>query len=254
MWGKSEQIDRNRLVSYDGHSSDKGKDRALAEPGGFWEYNDVRVNRLSLSLLRRFGRPLPEIFAERIMAPVGASRDWRWEGYRNSFVEIGGRTMQSVPGGGHWGGGVFIHAEDQARVALLMLRRGRWGSRAVLAEDWVRESLTPCALNPNYGLLWWLNTGRMRFPAAPEESFFALGTGGNICWIDPGTDIVAVLRWIHTDQADAFIAAVMSATAEPLRRLAEKRKPFSGETCSQASGMGILDPALLALALKSSVI
>ena len=118
--------------------------------------------------------------------------------------------MQSVPGGGHWGGGVFIHAEDQAGVALLMLR---WAAGAAVRclRKTVRESLTPCALNPNYGLLWWLNTGRIRFPAAPEESFFALGTGGNICWVDPGADIVAVLRWIHTDQADAFIAGVMSA-------------------------------------------
>ena len=36
-------------------------------PGEYWEYNDVRVNRLSLALLRRFRRPLPEVFAERIM-------------------------------------------------------------------------------------------------------------------------------------------------------------------------------------------
>jgi hypothetical protein len=52
-------------------------------------------------------------------------------------------------------------------------------------------------------------------PAAPEESFFALGTGGNICWIDPGTDIAAVLRWIDMEQADAFIATVMSAITGP---------------------------------------
>ncbi len=61
----------------------------------FWEYNDVRVNRLALALLRRFGRPLPEVFAERIMRPIGASSDWSWHGYRTSMVEIDGRMIES---------------------------------------------------------------------------------------------------------------------------------------------------------------
>ncbi|MFQ5550665.1 MAG: serine hydrolase, partial [Gemmatimonadales bacterium] len=37
----------------------EGRDRALNQPGTFWEYNDVRVNRTALSLLRVFGRALP---------------------------------------------------------------------------------------------------------------------------------------------------------------------------------------------------
>ena len=86
----------------------------------------MRVNRLALALLRRFRRPLPEVFAERIMQPIGASADWRWHGYRTSMVEIDGRMIESVSGGSHWGGGVAIHAEDQARIGLLMLHRGVW--------------------------------------------------------------------------------------------------------------------------------
>ena len=106
-------------------------------PGSFWEYNDVRVNRLALALLRAFRRPLPEVFAERIMRPIGASDDWSWHGYRTSTVEIDGRMMKSVSGGSHWGGGVAIHAEDQARIGLLMLRRGEWEGRRLLPERWI---------------------------------------------------------------------------------------------------------------------
>ena len=50
----------------------KGDPRPLVAPGGYWEYNDVRVNRLSLALLRRFRQPLPEVFAERIIATDSA--------------------------------------------------------------------------------------------------------------------------------------------------------------------------------------
>ncbi len=106
------------------------------------------------------------------MDPIGASSDWSWHGYRTSSVEIDGRMIESVAGGTHWGGGMLIHAEDQARIGLLMLRRGEWGGRRILPESWIDESLRPCALNPVYGLLWWLNTGRGRYESAPEDSFF----------------------------------------------------------------------------------
>ena len=65
--------------------------------GWFWEYNDVRVNRLSLALLRLFRRPLPEVLAQRIMRPIGASDDWAWHGYWTSVVEIDGKMMEPSP-------------------------------------------------------------------------------------------------------------------------------------------------------------
>jgi CubicO group peptidase (beta-lactamase class C family) len=171
----------------------------------------VRVNRLSLALLRRFGRALPAVFKARIMDPIGASASWDWAGYRNSFVEIGGERLQSVPGGGHWGGGVFIHAEDQARIGLLMLRRGTWGGQRLLAESWLELSTTPCPINPQYGFLWWLNRDGTLFPSASRASFFAIGAGGNITWIDPANGIVAVMRWIDRAAADGFIKRVCAA-------------------------------------------
>lgn len=216
LFGKSDQIDRYRSLATEfagKPAPHKGEARPLQAPGTNWEYNDVRVNRLSLALLRRFARPLPEVFSERIMRPIGASADWRWEGYRTSFVEVGGRRMQSVSGGGHWGGGVFIHAEDQARIGLLMLNRGVWGQQRLLPERWIDLSLTPCAIEPDYGFLWWLNTGRQYRPNASPESYFATGAGGNFTWIDPAHDLVAVLRWIDPAELNVFIGHVMAALA-----------------------------------------
>ena len=69
LFGKSDIIDRNRNLAVEGKGR-KGAARPLRAPGTFWEYNDVRVNRLALALLRRFRRPLPEVFAERIMGPI----------------------------------------------------------------------------------------------------------------------------------------------------------------------------------------
>ncbi len=210
LFGKSDVIDRNRNLAVEGKGK-KGDPRPLQAPGTHWEYNDVRVNRLSLALLRRFRRPLPEVFAERIMRPIGASDSWSWHGYRTSTVDVEGRLIESVSGGTHWGGGMLIHAEDQARIGLLMLARGEWQGKRILPESWIDESLRPCMLNRNYGLLWWLNTGHGRYKSAPERSFFASGAGGNITWVAPDQDLVAVMRWIDPGSVDTFTRLIMQA-------------------------------------------
>jgi len=189
----------------------KGTHRDLRAPGEFWEYNDVRVNRLSLALLRVWQRPLPEVFKELVMDPIGASPDWEWHGYRNSYVEIDQRRVQSVSGGGHWGGGVFISARDQARLGLMLLHRGVWGTSRILSEAWIDRMIEPCPLYRNYGYLWWLNTKRSLYPSASPASYYARGAGGNLTWVDPENDIVAVLRWTDPAAMDGFMKLTMAA-------------------------------------------
>jgi CubicO group peptidase (beta-lactamase class C family) len=147
------------------------------------------------------------------MDPIGASPEWEWHGYRNSYVEIDGRRVQSVSGGGHWGGGVFISARDQARIGLMLLRRGVWGGRRILSEAWIERMLEPCPLYPNYGYLWWLNTGRALYPNASAQSYYARGAGGNLTWIDPENDVVAVLRWTDPAAMDGFMKLTMAAVS-----------------------------------------
>ncbi len=91
---------------------DNLKQRKLNEPGTHYKYNDVRVNLLAYSLLQVWRIPLPVILREKIMDPIGASPTWRWHGYENSWVLVDGLKMQSVSGGGHWGGGMFISTRD----------------------------------------------------------------------------------------------------------------------------------------------
>lgn len=214
IFDKSDQVDHNRQIGAGADNSRKGEKRELREPGTFYEYNDVRVNVLSYALLRRFGRALPEVLKERIMDPIGASDTWRWHGYENSWVDLGGgRKAQSVPGGAHWGGGIFISALDHARLGLLIGRQGEWAGRQLLSRAYIAEMLAPSATNPDYGFLWWLNRGKARYPSATEGSVFALGAGSNIIWVEPENDLVVVGRWADQTKFNTFFGHVMGALA-----------------------------------------
>jgi CubicO group peptidase (beta-lactamase class C family) len=113
----------------------------------------------------------------------------RWLGYDNAWVVIG-QPMQSVTGGGHWGGGMFINAYDMARFGYLTLRRGKWGDRQLLSETWVTMALTPTGLSSPYGFMnYFLNTERKQWPSAPATSFMHNGNGLNMIYIDPENDL-----------------------------------------------------------------
>ena len=213
LFGKEDRIDHNRVVGIAVADAPKGTRRPLKPPGTFYEYNDVRVNRLSLCLLQLFKEPLPSVLKRRIMDPIGASSTWRWDGYRNSAVTIDGREMVSVPGGGHWGGGIVVSASDLALMGLLVARGGKWEGKEILHPGWTDELVKPCPVAPFYGLMWWLNANRRQFAAASERSFFALGWGSHIVWIDPDNDLVTVLRWIDRKQAPQFVERLLGALA-----------------------------------------
>ncbi len=228
LWGKPDWADRPEGEPH------PWLPRERPEPGTIWKYNDVRVNRLALSLLRIWREPLPKVLRENLMEPIGASRTWEWHGYENSWVTIDGVRMQSVSGGAHWGGGMWINTRDLARFGYLCLNQGRWENRQILSEQWIKMSSSPvaeenyCSQEPrwsgnatdsvsskqqvSYGYMnWFLNTRRHLLPSAPDSSFYHAGAGSNLIWIDPESDLVVVVRWFNKDRLDELIKRVLAS-------------------------------------------
>lgn len=209
LFGIPDTVDHNRSVAGQEGAPTKGEPRKLKPPGTFWEYNDVRVNALGLAALHVWHEALPDVLRREVMDPVGASSDWAWHAYDNARVSIGGRRFSSVPGGAHWGGGLWISAFDHARFGLLMLAGGVWDGARLLSKAWLDQALTPCEPNPRYGLMWWLNTGQAAWPDASERAFAAIGAGGNVVFVEPALDLVVVTRW--AGDANGTIARVIKA-------------------------------------------
>jgi len=211
--GMPDQVEHNRRVSHDPKPPQgrKGEARTLQRPGTYWEYNDVRINQLSLALLHLFRQPLPEVFAQTVLQPIGAGRDFRWAGYDDAWVEIDGRRMQSVPGGTHWGAGVSISARDQARIGQLLLDGGQHRGEQIVPAHWVERMQQPCWVAPFYGWLTWLNRQGRMFADASGESWFMVGAGGNYVWMDPTHRAVVVVRWLDGAGAPGFVSRVARA-------------------------------------------
>jgi CubicO group peptidase (beta-lactamase class C family) len=211
LWGKPDWADRP-----EGQPSEWAN-RPLREPGTFYKYNDVRVNVLALAALHVLRRPLPELLREEIMEPIGASSTWRWHGYENSWIELDGRRVQSMTGGGHWGGGMFISARDMARFGYLFLRNGKWKDRQLVSEKWIAMARTPGAANQSYGYMnWFLNSGpKPSFSNAPRTIVTFQGNGANIIYIDWQNDLVVVVRWIQQRAFNEFIGQVLGAIGAP---------------------------------------
>ena len=207
LWGKPDWADRPE------GKQEEWAMRKLNVPGARYKYNDVRVNVMALAALQVWRRPLPEVLQREIMDPIGASNKWRWVGYDNSWIELDGQRMQSVSGGGHWGGGMFIDAWDLARFGYLMLRDGKWNDKQLISPDWIRMARTPGKANAEYGHAnWYLNPDRKRLSAAPETAVTFDGNGQNIVYVDRQNDLLIVVRWIDsTASLNEFIGKVIAA-------------------------------------------
>lgn len=206
LWGKPEWADRPDSSKAD------WKNRARFASGSRYEYNDVRVNALALAATSVWRKPLPQVLKQQIMDPIGASTTWRWTGYQNAWITLDGQAVQSVSGGGHWGGGMFINAYDMARFGLLTLHEGNWNGRQLISKQWVKQALTPTPVKTDYGYMnWFLNTGRKMLPSAPATAFMHLGNGNNVIYVDPEHDLVIVLRWITQKGVDDTVKEVLRA-------------------------------------------
>jgi CubicO group peptidase (beta-lactamase class C family) len=107
---------------------------------------------------------------------------------------------------------MFISAYDQARFGLLTMRGGKWGTKQIIPESWVKLSRVPTTVQPGYGFMnYYLNTDRKAWPSAPATVFTHIGNGANLVICDPDDDIVIVARWIESSALDGLIQRVLAA-------------------------------------------
>lgn len=165
-----------------------------AEPGSTWVYNNSAIQTLEEVVSGATGTDMADFGTERLLEPLGMA-DSSWERDR------AGNPMAFM--------GVRSTCRDMARFGLMALNGGSWDGEQIVSAGWMEDSTSSSQeLNDAYGWLWWLNrpgtvlgpesasggavqpSDSQLVPGAPEDMFFALGLGGQIVAVDPGTRTV----------------------------------------------------------------
>jgi CubicO group peptidase (beta-lactamase class C family) len=118
-------------------------------------------------------------------------------------------------------GGLYLSSHDLARIGYLMLRKGKWGEKQIVSEEWVKNSITPFVSDifpandkqdTGYGYQWWI-------PQTDPVIFAGNGYGGQFIMVSPKYDLVVVFNgWgIHESETsrssfDALADRIIPAT------------------------------------------
>jgi CubicO group peptidase (beta-lactamase class C family) len=168
-------------------------------PGTFWCYNNWDFNALGTIFEQCTGLSLFDAFRDRIAIPCGME-DFRYgsDAKDGGYVELEQSIHRAYP--------FRLTARDLARFGLLYLRCGRWGTRQVVPEKWVKLSVKPYSHAGSagaYGYMWWVARDGIHFPGAIMPSgYSAQGFGGHVMMVLPELDLVLVHR-VDTDAGHA---------------------------------------------------
>jgi len=93
--------------------------------------------------------------------------------------------------------GLFLTPADMAKFGQLYLNDGTWNGHQVLPAGWVAESTrehSRCVAwgNLAYGYLWWI---------IDEDSYAALGDGGNVIYVNTRTNVVVSIASLYVPDA-----------------------------------------------------
>lgn len=155
---------------------------ADSDPGAKWSYNSGGSHLMSAIILQATGLTTAEYAEEHLFRPLGI-QDYHWK-----------TDPQGLP---DTEGGLYLAAEDLARVGVLYLQDGVWEGERLLPEGWVaaataRQVDDIAPNNPNwnwgYGYQWW------RLDASGLDVWAGLGFGGQNLIVIPDRGLVGVIN------------------------------------------------------------
>ena len=115
------------------------------KPGTEFQYNSLNTYVLSAIVTKRTGETLTEYLTPRLFAPLGITK-YYWETCPKGITK------------GGWG--LFLCAEDMAKLGQLYLQRGKWNGQQLVSEYWIEISTARHLKTQNdtygYGYQLWM--------------------------------------------------------------------------------------------------
>ena len=115
------------------------------KPGTEFQYNSLNTYVLSAIVTKRTGETLTEYLTSRLFGPLGITK-YYWETCPKGITK------------GGWG--LFLCAEDMAKLGQLYLQRGKWNGQQLVSEYWIEISTARHLKTQNdtygYGYQLWM--------------------------------------------------------------------------------------------------
>ena len=115
------------------------------KPGTEFQYNSLNTYVLSAIVTKRTGETLTEYLTPRLFGPLGITK-YYWETCPKGITK------------GGWG--LFLCAEDMAKLGQLYLQRGKWNGQQLVSEYWIEISTVRHLKTQNstygYGYQLWM--------------------------------------------------------------------------------------------------
>lgn len=115
------------------------------KPGTEFQYNSLNTYVLSAIVTKRTGETLTEYLTPRLFGPLGITK-YYWETCPKEITK------------GGWG--LFLCAEDMAKLGQLYLQRGKWNGQQLVSEYWIEISTARHLKTQNdtygYGYQLWM--------------------------------------------------------------------------------------------------
>ncbi len=115
------------------------------KPGTEFQYNSLNTYVLSAIVTKRTGETLTEYLTPRLFGPLGITK-YYWETCPKGITK------------GGWG--LFLCAEDMAKLGQLYLQRGKWNGQQLVSEYWIEISMARHLKTQNdtygYGYQLWM--------------------------------------------------------------------------------------------------
>jgi CubicO group peptidase (beta-lactamase class C family) len=151
------------------------------EPGSVFAYSSGATELLAYIFKRETGVDIEEYGRSHLFKPLGI-KDYHWKRTPLGVVDTEG--------------GLYLRAEDLAKIGLLYLNGGRWEGQPLMTADWVKESLTPridAGEGFQYGYQWWL----LPHGDPKRLAWLARGMGGQRLIIIPEEHLIVVSTAWH---------------------------------------------------------
>jgi CubicO group peptidase (beta-lactamase class C family) len=164
----------------------------VEDPGKNFVYSSASTELLAYIFQKETGQDI-DVYGEKyLFAPLGIKHYWKRDYVGSVDTE----------------GGLYLAAEELAKLAFLYLNNGSWEGKQVVSEDWVRRSVAAHAALPYtveggrlyWGFNWWL------YPVSGNFAWIASGAGGQELLIFPQQKLIAVFYgWDLANEGDLTV-------------------------------------------------